>query len=151
MILPDDDDLERNRRRVLDRVTAIEVSDFLAVQGEWPNRVGRGGPTVPAGAPSWRRAACGYGRWAMAACLRATKFLGDRVAKWWAETALSAKNVVKTTDGRRTADMCGAQADVRFVPKADSCSAANRVAIRAFAVVRHSGVACVLQAKFDHR
>jgi hypothetical protein len=49
------------------------------------------------------------------------------------------------------ADIRSALADVRFGPKADSCSAANRVAIRAFAAVRHSGVACVLQAKFDHR
>jgi hypothetical protein len=48
------------------------------------------------------------------------------------------------------ADVRGAKSNVRFGPIADSCSAANRVAIRAFAVVRHSGVACVLQAKFDH-
>ena len=72
MILPDDDDLERDRRRVLDRVTAIEVSDFLAVQGEWPNRVGRGVPAVPAGAPSPRGAGpMGHGRAALGAGRRA--------------------------------------------------------------------------------
>jgi hypothetical protein len=60
----------------------------------------------------------------------------------------SAKGHVRFTP---KSDMCSATQYVRFVPKADSCSAANRVAIRAFAVVRHSGVACVLQAKFDHR